>query len=389
MLAEQSLFGSFFLGGFECSTHSRADGSRLDLIASTGHDRCAEADYRLLQSVGMEACRDGLRWHLIGRTPGRFDFSSAMSQIRASRRTGMQVIWDVLHYGWPGWVDVFDADFPTQFGRFARAAARVIASETPGPYWFCVVNEPSFLCWAGAQEGLFPPFVKGRGDDLKKQLIRATVEGIEAIRDVVPGARFMQVDPLIHIVPDFGAPDRLRDEAAGYREAQFQCTDILVGRRFPEIGGNPKYLDVIGCNYYVHNQWVYKGGFMDRTDPRYRPLWRMLQEVWERYERPLVIAETGIEDERRPEWLTYIGNEVEIALRTGIPVEGVCLYPVVNHPGWDDDRHCHNGLWDYCDADGHREIHSPMASELRIQQNRFRNVRGFSGRNRESVQVYA
>ena len=38
----------------------------------------------------------------------------------------------------------------------------------------------------------------------------------------------------------------------------------------------------------------------------------------------------------------------------GAPVEGVCLYPVVNHPGWDDDRHCHNGLWDYPDARGER-----------------------------------
>lgn len=39
------LLRSFFLGGFECSTHRRADGERLDLIASSGHDRLALEDY--------------------------------------------------------------------------------------------------------------------------------------------------------------------------------------------------------------------------------------------------------------------------------------------------------------------------------------------------------
>jgi hypothetical protein len=51
-----------------------------------------------------------------------------------------------------------------------------------------------------------------------------------------------------------------------------------------------------------------------------------------------------------------------------VPIEGICLYPIVNHPGWDDDRHCHNGLWDYADDQGNREIYEPLARELDIQQ---------------------
>ena len=47
-----------------------------------------------------------------------------------------------------------------------------------------------------------------------------------------------------------------------------------------------------------------------------------------------------------------------------MPLQGVCLYPIVNHPGWDNDRHCHNGLWDYADTHGHREAFSPLADEL-------------------------
>jgi hypothetical protein len=48
-------------------------------------------------------------------------------------------------------------------------------------------------------------------------------------------------------------------------------------------------------------------------------------------------------------------------------VEGVCLYPIVNHPGWDDDRHCYNGLFDYADDTGNREVFAPLAEEVARQ----------------------
>ena len=65
-------------------------------------------------------------------------------------------------------------------------------------------------------------------------------------------------------------------------------------------------------------------------------------------------------------------------MSTGVPVEGICLYPIVNHPGWDDDRHCHNGLFDYADERGGRAVYLPMATELAYQQHRIDAIR--SGR---------
>ena len=99
-------------------------------------------------------------------------------------------------------------------------------------------------------------------------------------------------------------------------------------------------------------------------NPRYRPFREIIQEVYQRYQRPLFVAETGIENEARPAWLRYIGSEVRAAMMNGTPVEGICLYPIVNHPGWEDDRHCHNGLWDYPNDKGEREIYLPLAEEL-------------------------
>jgi hypothetical protein len=58
-----------------------------------------------------------------------------------------------------------------------------------------------------------------------------------------------------------------------------------------------------------------------------------------------------------------------------VPIEGICLYPILNHPGWDDDRHCYNGLFDYANDDGNREVHVPLARELARQQELANAVR--------------
>ena len=69
-------FDSFFMGGFECATHRRRDGLRIDVTATTGHDMSAKEDYLLLQKAGVRTVRDGLRWHLIEAVPGIYDWSS-------------------------------------------------------------------------------------------------------------------------------------------------------------------------------------------------------------------------------------------------------------------------------------------------------------------------
>jgi hypothetical protein len=148
---------------------------------------------------------------------------------------------------------------------------------------------------------------------------------------------------------------------------------MLAGRSRPELGGRPAYLDVIGVNYYPWNQWIFvdhlePGPTVKRGHPRYRPFRELLAEVYARYRRPLFVAETGTEGDARADWLRYVGEEARAALQAGVPVEGICLYPIVNFPGWDDERHCQNGLWDYADAAGRREVHGPLAQELRRQQ---------------------
>src|SRR5262245_66600264 len=101
-MLDDSPFRSFFMGGFECSTHRLRSGRRLDVIAATSHDRFALADYRRLAGVGMKTMRDGLRWHLIERTPGVYASSSVGRMPAAARAAAVRGRWAVRQYGWPG-----------------------------------------------------------------------------------------------------------------------------------------------------------------------------------------------------------------------------------------------------------------------------------------------
>src|SRR5205085_8496656 len=97
----------------------------------------------------------------------------------------------------------------------------------------------------------------------------------------------------------------------------------------------------------------------------------LLAEVHARYNRPLLIAETGSEDRVRPGWLRYVCRVAQAALAQGVPLHGLFLYPILNHPGWVDDRHCYNGLWDYADKNGEREIYEPLEAEIHLWQQVF------------------
>ena len=87
-------------------------------------------------------------------------------------------------------------------------------------------------------------------------------------------------------------------------------------------------------------------------------------EIYGRYGRPMLLAETGTEFEARPEWLRYAAGEVALARCKGVPMEGLCLYPILNHFGWDDDRPCQNGLLEHGWSGNGRTVYRPLADEL-------------------------
>lgn len=186
---------------------------------------------------------------------------------------------------------------------------------------------------------------------------------MRAILAVEPRARFVHCEPLISIVADPLRPnDRL--DAEGARLAQFQACDMISGRMWPQIGGSPELLDIVGVNYYCDR---ISGSTAARQ-------WRQIIHCtspsgycWPRPTRDgclILVAETGTEGEGRAVWFVVIASDVMAARTAGIPVEGICLYPIIDHVGWDNDRDCPSGLLENRFRGGARPVHQPLADAI-------------------------
>ncbi len=375
-LAPPDLFRSFWMGGFECSSHRNHVDQRLDMIAGIQHDVQAEADYALLRTVNMKTARDGLRWHLIEHEPGRYDWSSFLPMLDAAGHQGVQVIWDLCHYGWPDFLDLLSPEFPDRFARFAEAAAQVVRAHSEDVPFYAPINEISFFAWAAAR-GLMFPHAEGKDVEIKRQLVRAAVGAVQAIRGVDARARFVFPEPTIHVLPQPGEESQTEERARSYSESQFEAWDMIAGHSAPELGGKPEYLDILGANFYSTNEWNVNDGkrilWNERPrDPRWRPLNLLLLDIWEHYRLPMFLAETSDVGVGRPPWIEEIGKEIVLARQNGVPVAGVCLYPIIDRYDWGNPQHWHNsGLWDYTrETTGvlRRVLNSPYAESLRAVQ---------------------
>jgi hypothetical protein len=366
------IFKSFLQAGFECSTHRRRNGVRLDLLKSTDHERFALEDFKRLQPYGIRTVRTAARWHLIEEIPGQFDFRSLKVILDAAEATETEVLLDLLHFGWPDDVELLSTSFAERFRRFTQAVAGFLRKSG---YCCCTaiapVNEISFLSWAGGEAACVNPYQTTTSHEIKRNLVRAATAASDVLLNELPRVRLISPEPVIHIVGNPALPgDEI--EAEAYRMAQFQAWDMLSGRMNPELGGKPAYLDVIGVNFYDRNEWEHNSDtFLRRSDPRFRPFHQILREVWDRYKRPIFVAETGAEDDERADWFNYICKEVIAVHHAGVPVHGICLYPILNHPGWADDRHCCNGLFDYANENGQREAYQPLARAVLEQEPRL------------------
>jgi beta-glucosidase/6-phospho-beta-glucosidase/beta-galactosidase len=345
-----SPFRSFFLGGFESAYHVNIYGRRVDMIASTGHDAHVRHDYAQAREIGIFTVRDAVRWHLVDKA-NRYDLSSFSPMLDAALREDIQVIWTLCHYGWPDDLDVFSSRFVDRFVRYSRFMTKVLVDKGVEAPMFIPFNEISYLCHAICTEGDIYPYAIGQDWELKRQIVRATIEASDAIKSIAPKARLVHVDPIIHVVPPVNRPDLL-EEAEARKQGQYEAAEMIAGRKAPELGGKEGFLDLVGVNFYHANQWEHPGDktiFWHHTprDPRWRPLHQLLQEAQRAYRRPLFIAETSHVGVGRPAWTRETLREVRLAQTQGVHLYGVCLYPIVDRHCWVDHSHWHNsGIWD-------------------------------------------
>jgi beta-glucosidase/6-phospho-beta-glucosidase/beta-galactosidase len=375
---ENNLFKSFWMAGYECSDKLNAFGNRVDFLSITNHINLIDEDYKNLRRFNIATVREGIRWSKVETKPYQYNWTGVAYMIEAAKRNSIQQVWDLCHFGFPDDLTPLHPMFARRFAALCKSFVQFYRSVSPDDDLIIIpINEVSFLSWLGGEACGTSPYCKGYGWEVKYRLMKAYIEGIEAVKNEDDSVRILSSEPLINVVPPLNATYGEIEAAALQHEYQFQVTDILCGRICPELRGKPEYIDMIGLNYYYNNQGIHNTTdyliWKDvLPDKRWKPLHVLIDEVYTRYNKPIAITETSHPKEDRPLWIEMIGKECEAVLKAGIPLKGICIYPVIDRPDWDDLITWHrSGIWDIeADDEGllQRVLNIPFAEALKRVQ---------------------
>lgn len=377
-LRQRNPFHSFWMAGYECTDKLNAFGHRVDFLHETGHLQLINQDYQNLAPFNIQTVREGIRWSQVEKKPYTYDWSTVGLMLERSKAHGIQIIWDICHFGFPDDLTPLHPLFAKRFAALCKAFILFYRSHYPDDTIIVTpINEVSFLSWLGGDVRGTAPYCTHQGWEVKYNLMRAYIEGVAAMQEVDATVRILTTEPLIQVVAPFDANEEIIRETNRVHATQYEAVDILAGRLCPELGGNPAFLDILGFNFYHNNRWIV--GFQQGLswmnvpfDPRWRTLTSLLTEAYERYQRPMVLTETSHPGIHRPEWISYIAQECVSALQAKLPFWGVCLYPIIDRPDWDHLHHWHqSGLWDAEIIPGQipeRVLYEPYAHALQAAQ---------------------
>ena len=346
-------FNSFWWAGYECTDQQNAFGHRVDFLSLTGHLNQISSDYQAIADLNIRTVREGIRWSQVEKRAYIYDWSALRAMLQTGKAQGVQQVWDICHFGYPDDLTPLHPLFARRFAALCRAFVGVYREVYPkGPLVVTPINEVSFISWLGGEVCGTSPYCTGQGLAVKKGLIRAYIEGISAMRETDSNVLIMSTEPLVNMVPPLQATPAERRAAKEANENQYQALDMLLGRQYPQLGGHPGLVDLVGVNFYFNNQWQVPGQALlpwgnEENDPRFKPLSQLLGDVYERYRKPLVLSETSHPGHDRPAWVQMVARECVAARQAGVVLEGVCLYPIIDRPDWDHLTPWHrSGLWD-------------------------------------------
>lgn len=374
---------SFFMGGFESCFALQADGKRFDFLKETCHESRIFEDYLRLKRLGVLVVRESFAWSLIDHKK-HYDFQRFEQLMMAAKKVGIQQIWSLNHFDFPQYVNPYSEEFIESFATYALNAVKTLRKYFSGEIIINPINEIGFISYMGGYLGLWAPFKSGRknADLLKIQCVRATIAAIKKIRLVDSQVRFIHIEPLLRRIPKPPLTPGKMAIFKDFLDVRFEVFDMIVGRKYPKLGGHSKYMDYVGLNYYIQNQeWISEDTVEKDTQvrmplpldhPRRISLSSLLSEVYSRYGCPIILTETGCHGSLRVSWWSHLFDEVVEVLESDLPLLGVCAYPVVDRRDWHAGHLTNSGIWDFKENDSscrripHNELISLITHYIKV-----------------------
>jgi beta-glucosidase len=326
----------------------------VDELSWTCHRGRERDDLALAVEAGADAVRYGLTWPEVETAPGTYDWRAVDEVVAHAESLGLELIWDLVHFGVPSHLDggFLDPCFPDAFAAYAGAFAERyrgrITKITP-------LNEPYITTYFRAGWGIWPPYLKGREGfaRLAAPLVTGLRRAIRAIEQRAPETEIWLndgADTFHPLTPELEHEGRfltrqryaIFDLLIGSDEARRETAEWLVPAGFPTelVHDEPVRVDVIGLDYYPETEHDFELGpdGSPRLSVAKDPvgLAATCRAYADRYGRALFIAESSApgSDENRRRWLAWNLEELRCARAQGVEVVGYTWWPLFDHVDW-------------------------------------------------------
>jgi beta-glucosidase/6-phospho-beta-glucosidase/beta-galactosidase len=340
-----------FATGIENSYPVIGGGERVDEMDKCGHYQRWREDLALVREMHLPYLRWGPALYRTFAGPGRYDWPWVDDVLAEMNRLRIRPILDLCHFGVPGWLGNFqNRDFPAYFAEYAAAFAR----RYPHVQHWTPINEILITALFSAKYGWWNECLTSDEAFVRAtlNLCRANLLAMDAIRQAVPGAVFVQSESCEYTHP--ARPDLL-GPADFHNERRFLPLDLTYGRPVGRtmsdyLRANGMTEDeyaffrkprdrsrcILGTDYYVTNEHLLQPDGSTSPSGEVYGYYVIAKQYYERYRLPLMYTETNLwESQGAAQWLWKQWHCLHRLRQDGVPILGFTWYSLTDQMDWD------------------------------------------------------
>src|SRR5215212_813112 len=359
-------------GGIEC-TVNRVGERFYDQLVWNGHHSRPE-DLTRFAKLGIRAIRYPVLWERTAPDgPQSASWHWSDDQLYLLRLLNVQPIVGLLHHGsGPYYTNLLDPAFPQKLAEYARR----VAARYPWVTTYTPINEPLTTARFSGLYGHWYPHLKDPQSFVRMLInqIRGTQQAMQAIREINPAAQLVQTEDIGKVY----STENLEYQARHENERRWLTFDLLTGRvdqqhplfhyltwlgitaqELEEIQRDATPPDILGINYYVTSERYLDdridlfpasmhGGnelhtYVDLEAVRVctdQSAGRagILQEAWERYQRPLALTEVHLRGHREQQlrWWVEAWRTAHASRQRGVDIRAITAWALLGNFNWDN-----------------------------------------------------
>jgi beta-glucosidase len=311
---------------------------------AANHYELYKEDFELARKMNMNAWRFSIEWSRIQPEEGAWNAEAVQhykQYLHELKRQGLEPIVTLFHFTLPVWfAEKGGFTKRSNVKDFVDFCSRLLDELGGTVRYIITINEPEVYAVESFYQGHWPPQVTS--PRMTWKVIRTLAYAHNKTADMIHKKNRRYKVSISKNSNYFYAGDdaALSEHSAAFM--QYFQDDYLIKKVI-------KRCDFLGVNYYFsHRVYGYRIHNPDENvsdlgwDLHPEHLKHILEHLWDRYKKPILITENGLadsEDEHRKWWVTETVIAMQTAMNNGVELIGYLHWSFLDNFEWD------KGFW--------------------------------------------